>query len=157
MGIHLVIKEGRAFPPFLPWEPQGRSRQGGEGEGKECLETTGPWLHRAGATGRGVLGSPRGQAFPLQTSLPGPTQIYLGFPQRGAQHKWQWRAGQVAAAHSRAWEAEPRALGALAVFERGLDAPAVGVRQMDPPGGEAVLGRRPQTLERNCGPGEEVG
>lgn len=93
---------------------------------------------RAGATGRGVLGSPRGQAFPLQTSLPGPTQIYLGFPQRGAQHKWQWRAGQVAAAHSQAWEAEPRALGALAVFERGLDAPAVGVRQMDPPPGERL-------------------
>lgn len=100
MGIHLVIKEGRAFPPFLPWEQQGRSRQGGEGEGKECLETTGPWLHRAGATGRGVLGSLRGQAFPLQTSLPGPTQIYLGFPQRGAQHRWQWRAGQVAAART---------------------------------------------------------
>lgn len=108
--------------------------------------------------GKGRSGLPEGPGLPSADQPPRPHPDLPGIsaawaPAQVAVESW---AGGCSA-HSRAWEAEPRALGALAVFERGLDAPAVGVRQMDPPGGEAVLGRRPQTLERNCGPGEEVG
>lgn len=88
MGIHLVIKEGRAF---LPWEQQGQSLQGGEG--KEHLET-GPCLHQAQQDRAfwAPLGARPSQPANYwnhrQISLPGSTQIHLGFPQGEAQDKW---------------------------------------------------------------------
>lgn len=113
MGIHLVIKEGRAF---LPWEQQKQRLRGTEG--KEYLEA-GPRPHRM--TLHRELWSPlkvrpsqpASHRNYLHTSFSGPTHTYLRFSRAQPRKCGAGRAQQVFAIHSQAWEVRLQALGAL--------------------------------------------